>query len=203
MITSPSSTNARSERRPFSSAGSRSPASLSALSRLSTTMGLLTRRTSSPTSRRISELDPAALMCVPGDSHFASNSGVAAVVTVLTMSLPRTVSSGDPAATTSIFRRCDIFSQNAPRRSALRENTLTRRSGRTAAMASRCPSDCHPEPNRPRISASGRASQRVATPDAAPVRIMPSKSASRTTRSMPVEALNTWTRKRTPERLLV
>ena len=39
--------------------------------------------------------------------------------------------------------------------------------------------------------------------DSAPVRIMPSRSASSTTRSVPAAALNTCTRKRTPERLLV
>ena len=142
-------------------------------------------------------------MCVPGDSHPASKSGVVAVVTVLTMSLPRTVSSGEAVGTTSICRHPLIFVPYAARFSGLRAQALTRRSGRTAAIASMCPSACQPAPKTPRISESGRASQRVATPDAAPVRIMPSRSASSTTRSVPAAALNTCTRKRTPERLLV
>ena len=185
---SPNSISCRGCRRPFSSRGSKSPASRTAVSILSTTMMRQRLITSSPISRRIKALEPAPLMWVPAASQAASNSGVDAVVTVLTISLSRTVSSAERAATTSMPRRSVIREQKSARRSGRRAKTLICRSDRTANSASRCPSACQPAPKTPATWASVRARQRVATPDAAAVRIMPIRSASRTACSTPVDA---------------
>ena len=73
-----------------------------------------------------------------------------------------------------------IRSQNFASFSALRENTFTRSSLRTAASASIWPCACQPEPKTPTTFASARASHFAATPPAAPVRIMPRWFASTT-----------------------
>ena len=164
-MTSPSSVSPPAWMRPFSSAGSRSPASLIADGRESTTIGSALRTVVSSISRRSSELEPAAFTCVPGAIHSPSNTGVAAVVMVTTMSLPFTASSarrrghhGESRAARPCARRTARPSRRA-RVAPSRCSSL-----RTWASASSCPRACHPEPKMPATFASGRASQRAATP---------------------------------------
>src|SRR5919202_4780590 len=66
----------------------------------------------------------------------------------------------------------------------------TRRRGRTASTAATCATACLPVPRTAKSSASGAASQRVATPEAPPVRICPRAKASMTALSEPFSESN-------------
>src|SRR5436853_569907 len=84
--------------------------------------------------------------------------------------------------------RCPRLAK-AALRSGSGANTRTPSIGGTAASAAACGSACSPVPMIANARASGRASRRVATPEAAAVRSWPRAKASITARSAP-EALS-------------
>src|SRR5438874_170143 len=114
---------------------SRSPASASADSRRSTN-----RRAAAMVdvsiSREVGIDDPTALMCTPSLSQPRCRIGSALAVTVATMSAPRTAASALASASTGKLKRDVCSRARAAARSGLRLQIRTRRSGRTAAIAS-------------------------------------------------------------------
>jgi len=116
---------------------------------------------------------------------------VADVVIVETTWLPRTASSAEAAGTTSTEVFADMRAQNFASFSGLRDQALMRERGRTAAIASAWPRACQPVPITPATLASARASARVATPAAAPVRTMPRRFASTMPSRLPRSAEKT------------
>ncbi len=120
-----------------------------------------------------------AFTCVPADSRLPSNTGVADVVHVQTMSAPATASASPRRASMSSARAAS--SRCAARCGSLL-TTVTCCTGRTARIAATWDVACTPAPKITSDDASSRASIRVANPDTAAVRsavnAAPSMSAS-------------------------
>ncbi len=89
-------------------------------------------RTSSLTSR-----GPSIVTCMPGSSQAASKVGRMLLIQVARMSTPRTASRAVGTGSTSMPSFSDISRANASRSVCVGLYTLARRTGRTAANASR------------------------------------------------------------------
>ena len=121
---------------PLGSSHIRSPHSILAWSKSSTTITSERSTVSSSTSRRIQWLPPAAFTWAPGDSHSPSSAGSLAEVMTITTSAPSTHSWALSTAFTSTFKLTLLRSANAVRRSSFRLKTLTPLISRTAQIAS-------------------------------------------------------------------
>lgn len=128
-------------------------------------------------SRCAGSVEPIELMWRPAQvvdlSDCASSAGPVPAVLVPTtkISAPWIAASTRSTGAISMFSRFDISSAKRSRRDGWRLNTLARRTGRTATVASKCERASAPEPMTPTTAASLRASCLIAAPLAAAVRM--------------------------------
>ena len=156
-----------------------SAASRRAAEGLSATTSEQRRTRSLESSRRSGVIAPIAFTWAPAATIAASSSGSRARVAVVMIGHPSTASKTERASVTRKAKpEAARRATNAARRSAVGLNTRTRERGRTAATAATCGRACFPVPMSASSAASLRASQRVATPETAPVRSCPRTNAS-------------------------